>query len=528
MDRGYSAADLNSDSLVAGRARRRVPRHRVHTPAYANFSGSAQGAPLELCEILNISESGMCIQAASPMRLNRLLPMSLEFSESQARIQLVGHVVWFDASGKTGIRFPEVSEVSQQQLRQWMEANAQAEAEHVSEPATSGPSPLPQSKPNSAAAYTSLVSEWAEIESEVELCGADLDQALHLIAQRALTLTWASGTAIALINRGKHSEMICRARAGTDSPELGAMLEAGAGFSGECVRTGRAITCDDTEYDARVDRTSCRALGIRSIAACPVKRNQEIVGIIEVFSPEPAAFWENDITVLEKLASVIANAIRRAEHVRADVLTGETTTPAEPDSLPRASGAEQGIVSASSALWRKTVFLVVGMVSLDLLLWIVASSVTNLGRGNPSFAAPTAQLASDQAYVTSSSHDLKQLAARGDVGAAYWLGMRYATGEGVKQDYHAAFEWFLHAAEQGNIRAQAKVAAWFWAGRGMPQDYSKAYFWGLLAQAGGDETGRTIVLSSAPYLTPRQIALEHNEADNWLHAHQSTPNPRNR
>lgn len=525
MDRGYSSTDLSSDNFILGRDRRRTPRHRVHTPAYANLSGSAQGAALELCEILNISASGMCIQSASPMKVNRLLPVSLEFSETHARIHVVGHVVWFDPSGKTGIRFPDLSEASQHQLHQWMEINAKAEAEQEAKPPISLESQAVQSKPTSASAYTSLVNEWAEIENEVELCGPDLDHALHLIAQRALTLTWASGTAIALINKVRQSEMICRARAGTDSPELGAPLEAGAGFSGECVRTGTAITCDDTEYDPRVDRNSCRALGIRSIAACPVKRNQEIIGIVEVFSPEPAAFWENDITILEKLANIITNAIRRAEHVGADVLSLPINTPAKSDSLPEASLNEQDTFSPSSSLPRKTVFLVLGMVLVALLVWVVASSLTNVGRGNPTLAAPspTPSSSSDQTYVSSNSDDLKTLAMRGDVGAAYWLGVRYATGEGVKQDYHAAFEWFLRAAEQGDIRAQAKVAAWFWAGRGMPQDYSKAYFWGLLAQAGGDETGRTIVLSSAPYLTSQQIALEHTEADNWLHAHHIAP-----
>jgi hypothetical protein len=321
-----------------------------------------------------------------------------------------------------------------------------------------------------------------------------------------------------LVNNLKQTEMVCRARAGTDSPELGAKLEAGAGFSGECVRAGIAITCDDTEYDPRVDRESCRALGIRSIAACPVKRNQEIVGIIEVFSPEPAAFWENDLTILEKLAGIIMGAIRRAEHMGADApsLPGISTAL---DAIAERALREEGL--SAPPLRRRTTFLVGGMVALALLIWVVASSLTNVGRGNPTLAAPSISQssASEQAYVTSTVDDLKRLASRGDAGAAYWLGMRYATGEGVKQEYHAAFEWFLRAAEQGNIRAQSKVAAWFWAGRGMPQDYSKAYFWGLLAQAGGDETGRTIVLSSAPYLTAKQIALEHTEADNWLHAH---------
>jgi hypothetical protein len=259
MDRGPSPADVGADNSIFGRDRRRARRHRVHTPAYASLTGSAQGAVLELSEILDISESGMCIQSSSPMKVNRLLPLCLDLSETCARIHVVGHVVWSDPSGRTGIRFPDMSDASRRQLVEWLEANSRVEATlNVSvmtlpepNPGTTQPAPP---TPSSSPGYTSLVNEWADIEREIEICGPDLDPALHLVAQRALTLTWASGTAIALINKSKPSEMICRARAGTDSPEMGARLEAGSGFSGECIRSGKTITCDDTEYDTRVDR----------------------------------------------------------------------------------------------------------------------------------------------------------------------------------------------------------------------------------------------------------------------------------
>ncbi|MBV9622898.1 MAG: PilZ domain-containing protein, partial [Acidobacteria bacterium] len=238
---GGRPTDLSWEHAGLGRDRRRIRRHRVHTPAYANLSGSTRGAPVELCEILNVSESGICIQASTTMRVNRLVPLSLELSATGARIQLVGHVVWSDVLGKTGIRFPEIAEGARAELLTWLEANARAEAESISKAFAAGSyqESLERSSA-SASAYTSLVQEWSEIEKEVELCGPDLDPALHLVAQRALTLTWASGTAVALINKLAPSEMVCRARAGTDSPELGTRLDAGSGLSGECVRSGRA------------------------------------------------------------------------------------------------------------------------------------------------------------------------------------------------------------------------------------------------------------------------------------------------
>src|SRR5579863_761239 len=370
--------DIPPESSSIPRERRRARRHKVFSPAYANLSGSAPGASLELSEIINISESGMCIQASGPMKVNRLLPLGIDLSETGVQIRTVGHVVWSEPSGRTGIRFPDMAAASLVQLKEWLAANAKAGSAASQEGATVVDDrddvalrPV-QAKPTYASGYTSLVTEWAEIEKEVELCGPDLEPALHLIAQRALTLTWASGTAIALINKLNPEEMICRARAGTDSPEMGARLEAGSGFSGQCVRSAATLQCDDSEYDSRVDRKSCRGLGIRSIVACPVKRKNEVIGILEVFSPEPAAFWENDITVLERLTGIIERAVRWAEHTRADVLA----FPLSGDSVPNSRAAAAPLFETPEVfrtplpLSRKILLLFTAMVCLTAVVWL--------------------------------------------------------------------------------------------------------------------------------------------------------------
>jgi hypothetical protein len=525
MDSGAMPADSNRGISIFGRDRRRARRHLVHTPAYANLSGSTQGTVLELCEILDINENGACIQASWPMKANRLLPLCLDLSLTGAKVHVVGHVVWSNPSGKTGIRFPQMSEASRGQLRDWLEANAKLAPDTeaplpTAAAAGSQPDPQTHSRPGHGVAYSSLVNEWAEIEKEVELCGPDLDPALHLIAQRALTLTWASGTAIALINKLRPSEMICRARAGTDSPEIGACLEAGTGFSGQCIQSGTAVTCDDTESDSRVDRANCQSLGVRSMAACPVKRGKDIIGIVEVFSSEPAAFWENDVTVLEKLAGFVAEAVRRAEHARADVRSFPLGKDAEPEPqhdppVPETLYAFRQPMSFR----RKALLLLAGIASITGVVWLV--TWTGNSDSSPSqFTLPSAQADSSQeTYATTDLRELRRLASHGDAAAEYALAKRYANGDGVEEDYHEARHWFLQAAEQGHVRAQSKVAASFWEGRGGPQDYSRAYFWGLLAQAGGDETAAAIVLSSAPHLTQAQTAAEQNAAEQWQHSH---------
>jgi putative methionine-R-sulfoxide reductase with GAF domain len=420
-----------------------------------------------------------------------------------------------------------LSEASRAQLGEWLEENGKVAPEPTAPDARpEAPHANDQTVQRQAAhsvAYTSLVHERAEIEKEVELCGPDLDRGLHLIAQSALSLTWATGTAIALINKSRPSEMICRARAGTDSPELGARLEAGSGFSGQCVQSGVGVTCDDTEFDSRVDRGNCRALGVRSMAACPVKRGKEVIGILEVFSSEPAAFWENDITVLQKLAVLITTAVRRAEHVYPDILSFPVSETAQPE--PQQDIAipleNPEIFPVPVSFRRNVLLLLTGILCLTGVIWLTAPWFADSG-GSPSrFNVPSAAEAdsSQETYATTDINDLKRIAGQGDAAAQYALAKRYVNGDGVKQDYREARHWFLQAAEKGHIRAQTKLAASFWEGRGGPQDYTRAYFWALLAQAGGDETAAAIVMTCAPHLSPAQIAAEQKAADEWLHSH---------
>jgi TonB family protein len=81
-----------------------------------------------------------------------------------------------------------------------------------------------------------------------------------------------------------------------------------SGLSGECLRTGNSMRCDDTERDYRVDPEVCRALGLRSIAAVPIRGRHGVVGILEVFSTRIYAFDPGHVELLEKLAKLAAGS----------------------------------------------------------------------------------------------------------------------------------------------------------------------------------------------------------------------------
>jgi GAF domain-containing protein len=150
-------------------------------------------------------------------------------------------------------------------------------------------------------------------EGEIHPAEVDFQPAIHVIAERAQSLTRATGAAIAL---RKGSEMVCRARTGRTAPDLGVRLQTDSGISAECVRTGEVVLCHDAQRNPQVDLVSCHRLGVRSILVAPLRHFRRTLGIFEVLSSAPHAFGERDVATMQLLASMIVAAISRLSDIR--------------------------------------------------------------------------------------------------------------------------------------------------------------------------------------------------------------------
>ncbi len=183
--------------------------------------------------------------------------------------------------------------------------------------------------------------------SLAEMAQRDLDAALQLLTERAQYITGANGAAIALRRNGK-KDMLCRAAAGSNAPELGALLSTEFGLSGESVRTRRPLRCDDAERDPRVNREGCRDLGIASVVVMPVVNDDEVLGVFELFSGKANAFGERDLSTLQRLSQMVETAVKlaqAAEMLPLPVLSPEIPL-AEPDPPVLASSEKAEAVIA--------------------------------------------------------------------------------------------------------------------------------------------------------------------------------------
>jgi TonB family protein len=146
----------------------------------------------------------------------------------------------------------------------------------------------------------------------------DLDAFLDQIVKRARALTGSNGAAIAL---RQGTAILCRARSGETSPSLGAQLDADFGISGECLRTGKALRCDDSERDLRLDPEVCRQLGLRSIAVVPIFESTTVAGILEVFASQPHAFDDRHLEILQQLAELVTTVSGRVTQENQDTIS---------------------------------------------------------------------------------------------------------------------------------------------------------------------------------------------------------------
>jgi len=134
------------------------------------------------------------------------------------------------------------------------------------------------------------------------------DTILGTIAVAAHSLTGATGAAIAMPRDGL---VVCVGRSGETAPDLGEQLNVDSGISGECLRTGVSLRCDDASRDFHVDAEVCRQMGLQSIAVVPLRGQHGRVGVLEAFSTESYAFTEDKMALLERLAGLAEAAWAR-------------------------------------------------------------------------------------------------------------------------------------------------------------------------------------------------------------------------
>ena len=112
-------------------------------------------------------------------------------------------------------------------------------------------------------------------------------------------------------------------------------------------------------------------------------------------------------------------------------------------------------------------------------------------------------------------------ARSGNAEAEELIGVMYAMGLGVEQDYARAFDWYLRSAMKGHAGAQSGVGWYYELGLGMPApDLMRAYMWYVLSAIGNDPDAMISQEEVIKKMTKEQIEKAHVLIDDyrvWLY-----------
>lgn len=107
-------------------------------------------------------------------------------------------------------------------------------------------------------------------------------------------------------------------------------------------------------------------------------------------------------------------------------------------------------------------------------------------------------------------------ARSGNADAEELIGVMYALGLGVEQDYERAFDWYLRSAMKGHPGAQSGVGWYYEVGLGMPApDLMRAYMWYVLSAIGGDPDAAISQEEVVKKMTQEQIDKAHVLVDDY-------------
>jgi diguanylate cyclase (GGDEF)-like protein/PAS domain S-box-containing protein len=153
--------------------------------------------------------------------------------------------------------------------------------------------------------------ELLAVQSAIATTPGDINQVMDLIVEGALRVIPHAGGALVEMRDAGVGEY--RAGSGMAAPFIGLREGFGGTLFEQCVLTGRAQYCPDTQHDPHVDAAACRAVGIASILLAPIVYEGAVIGGLKLFGLCTAAFDEQDLLIAQLLAGLITTGLARME-----------------------------------------------------------------------------------------------------------------------------------------------------------------------------------------------------------------------
>jgi two-component system NtrC family sensor kinase len=146
----------------------------------------------------------------------------------------------------------------------------------------------------------------------------------------------------------EQGELVMRARAGDFAQlfPLDHRLKLGQGMVGWVGQHGKKLLANDVSAEPRYINLYPELIPTRSELSIPIRVGEEIMGVLDIQSPQRNAFDDNDVMVMETLAAQVAVAIENARlyaAVRQELAERERAEAGQREALAKALQATQAL-----------------------------------------------------------------------------------------------------------------------------------------------------------------------------------------
>lgn len=141
----------------------------------------------------------------------------------------------------------------------------------------------------------------------------DLNEVLHLLLTRIISLLGVEASSIALLSNGELEFKV--AEGGGAQGVVGRRLKLGQGIAGWVAQSGRPVLVPEVRGDPRFFGEIDEQTGFvtRSIICVPITDQRRTLGVIEVMNPQRGAFDTDDLDLVTAIAEMAGNAIAHAQ-----------------------------------------------------------------------------------------------------------------------------------------------------------------------------------------------------------------------
>jgi hypothetical protein len=159
------------------------------------------------------------------------------------------------------------------------------------------------------------LSALIEIQRLLASDTCELEQAMHLIAERALGISNASGVTIGMLDANKH-ELVYRAGSGSAASDVGRRVPAVLSVSSAHETRREILRVENANADPRVEAEICRQFGATSLLMLPIYKKHALAGVLQVLFSDAHSFPEREVRAYRLIVAALEEGMLRSEQAQ--------------------------------------------------------------------------------------------------------------------------------------------------------------------------------------------------------------------